>query len=224
MTTTRILLFAKAPVPGRVKTRLIPALGAAGAARLARRMLDHVLDEALAAAVGPVELCASPSFDAPDWAGFALPAGVVTSDQGEGDIGARMGRAASRHPHDDSRVLLIGADCPGLTAARLRAAAAALDQHDAALHPALDGGYPLLGLRAFHASLFADMPWSTPAVAALTLARMRALHWRVWLGETLADIDEPADLARLPDKLRPEAGESALDRMRITGSRGEHHA
>jgi uncharacterized protein len=224
MTTTRILLFAKAPLPGRVKTRLIPALGAAGAARLARRMLDHVLDQALAAAVGPVELCASPSFDAPDWEGYALPAGVVTSDQGEGDIGARMGRAASRHLHDDSRVLLIGADCPALTATLLRAAASALDRHDAALHPAFDGGYPLLGLRAYHAGLFADMPWSTPMVAARTLARMRALRWRVWVGETLADIDEPADLARLPDWLLADLGAGARDGLRISGTHGELHA
>jgi len=226
MNTTRILVFAKAPIPGRVKTRLIPALGAAGAARLARDMLDHTLDQALDAQIGPVELCASPAMSvphgrpkeltspsggdessesggrfisAPDWAGYLLPPGVHTSAQGEGDLGERLARAARRHLEKGERVLLIGTDCPGLTAQRLRTASAALDGHEAALYPALDGGYPLLGLNKFHPRLFADIPWSTAAVVDLTRARMASLGWRVWVGEALPDIDEPADLVHLPD-------------------------
>ena len=77
---------------------------------------------------------------------------------------------------------------------RLRVAAAGLAGHDAVLHRAEDGGYPLLGLRAFDASLFENMPWSTPVVADLTLQRIAALGWKVWVGDTLRDIDEPADL------------------------------
>lgn len=205
MSATRILVFAKAPVPGRVKTRLIPALGTTGAARLARRMLDHTLEQALAARIGPVELCASPAIASRDWAGFTLPPGIEHSDQGEGDLGARLARASLRALHLNNRVLLIGTDCPGLSARRLREAAAALERHDAVIHPALDGGYPLLGLRAFHPSLFTDMPWSTAAVAELTLARMQALEWCVWVGDELADIDEPADLIHLPAQLDPDA-------------------
>ncbi len=199
---TRILVFAKAPVSGRVKTRLIPALGAAGAARLARRLLDHTLAQALAAGCGTVELCASPDFSAPDWADVPLPPGVAISAQGDGDLGARLARAARRHLARGRQVLLIGTDCPALSAVRLRAAAAALADHDAALYPALDGGYTLLGLRADHPSLFTAIPWSTAQVAALTRARMQALGWRVWVGEALPDIDTPADLLQLPDWLR----------------------
>lgn len=195
MTPVRIVIFAKAPVPGRVKTRLIPVLGEAGAARLAARMLDLALDKARAAAVGPVELCMSPAPDSPDWADIPLPADIETRDQGAGDLGARMARAAQRALAQGEAVLLIGTDCPQLTAARLREAAAQLMSHDAVLHRAADGGYPLLGLRAFDASLFEDIPWSTAAVADITLARMAALGWNVWLGETLQDIDVPADLA-----------------------------
>ena len=202
MSAVRIVVFAKAPVPGRVKTRLIPALGEAGAARLAARMLDQALDQALAAAVGPVELCMSPAPDSPEWAGFALPPGIETSDQGEGDLGARMACAARRGIEKCEAVLLIGTDCPELTAERLRIAAAQLATHDAVLHRAADGGYPLLGLRAFDASLFEDMPWSTAAVADLTLERFAALDWRVWVGETLRDIDTPEDLPSLPANLR----------------------
>lgn len=195
MTPVRIVIFAKAPVPGRVKTRLIPALGEAGAARLAARMLDLALGRARAAAVGPVELCMSPVPDSADWAGIPLPADIETCDQGTGDLGARMARAAQRALARGEAVLLTGTDCPQLTATRLREAAAQLMLHDAVLHRAVDGGYPLLGLRAFDASLFEDIPWSTAAVADLTLERMAALGWNVWLGETLQDIDVPADLA-----------------------------
>lgn len=195
-------MLAKAPVPGRAKTRLIPALGAAGAARLARRMLNDTLEQALSAGIGPVELCASPTLAHADWAGIRVPHGLETSDQGEGDLGARLARAALRPLDRGERVLLIGTDCPALTDRLLRAAASALDCHDAVLYPAADGGYALLGLQAFHPSLFADIPWSTSAVAALTLARLRVLTWRIWEGDTLSDIDEPEDLARLPERLR----------------------
>ena len=202
---TRILVFAKAPVSGQVKTRLIPALGAAGAAGLARRLLDHTLAQALAAGCGTVELCASPDFSAPDWAAVPLPPGVATSAQGDGDLGARLARAARRHLAQGARVLLIGTDCPALSAVRLRAAAAALADHEAALYPALDGGYTLLGLRADHPSLFTAIPWSTAQVAAMTRARMQALGWRIWVGDALPDIDTPADLLQLPEWLRETA-------------------
>lgn len=195
------MVFAKAPVSGRVKTRLIPALGAVGAARLARYLLDHTLEQARLAELGTVELCASPALATPDWADYSLSPEVECSAQGDGDLGARLARAAQRHLVQAVRVLLIGADCPALSARRLRAAAAALNAHDAVLYPALDGGYVLLGLRADHPSLFTAIPWSTAQVAALTLARMQTLGLHVWVGETLPDIDAPADLIHLPEHL-----------------------
>ena len=194
---TSILVFAKAPVPGRVKTRLIPLLGAEGAAELAARMLGATVQEALAAKVGPVELCADPDPAAPEWRGH-LPQSVALSGQGEGDLGVRLARAAARRLAARERVLLIGTDCPELDARRLRKAAAALDTHDAVLIPVEDGGYALLGLRRFDASLFDGIAWSTGEVASATLERIRALGWGVAVGETLRDIDEPSDLAYDP--------------------------
>jgi len=202
MNATHILLFAKAPVAGRVKTRLIPALGAAGAAELAGRMLEHAWRTAIAANIGSLELCASPPLAHPDWRQIPLPAGIANSDQGEGDLGARMARAAQRALDSHARVLLIGADCPALTAQHLRDAAAALHSHDAVMLPARDGGYLLLGLTRFAASLFEAMPWSTARVAELTQARMTALGWRVVLLEALPDIDRPEDLIHLPPAYR----------------------
>lgn len=193
-----LVIFAKAPQPGAAKTRLIPALGAEGAADLARRMLAHTLQQALAAGVGPVELCMSPAPGHAAWHGVALPAGVTCTAQGEGDLGQRMARAVARVTGKQESVLLFGTDCPALTAAHLREADRQLARHDAVLLPVADGGYILIGLKTPCPELFTDMPWSTPAVAAETLRRMAARGLRVWRGPMLHDIDEPADLARLP--------------------------
>jgi rSAM/selenodomain-associated transferase 1 len=188
---TRIVIFAKAPVPGRVKTRLIPALGAEGAAELAREMLDFAVDEALATGL-PVELCGQP--DAREWQ-RARP-GLTPTAQGRGDLGEKLARAAERVLETEA-LLLIGADCPELDGARLRAAADKLEDHDAVIHPAHDGGYALLGLRRFDRSVFEGIDWSTPAVAEQTIRKIGALGWSLHVGETLQDIDEPGDLPHL---------------------------
>lgn len=201
----RLLVFAKAPQPGAAKTRLIPALGAQGAATLARRMLLHTLEQALAADAGPVELCMSPAGDDPAWQGVDLPVGITRSAQGEGDLGQRMARAVDRVTMPPGQpVLLMGTDCPALSAQRIAEAARALAQHDAVLIPVADGGYVLIGLHAPCPAIFADMAWSTPTVAARTLQRLATLGLRVWVGPMLHDIDEPADLAHLPRQLTPD--------------------
>lgn len=200
--TTRIIIFAKAPVAGLAKTRLIPALGADGAARLARHMLLRTLNASLNANIGPVELCMSPAPDAIEWRHVPLPAGIELSDQGDGDLGSRMARATRRclvdNKHLNEQILLIGTDCTQLSPALLQRAAERLADHDALLHPTVDGGYALLGLRRFNISLFDHMPWSTARVATLTRERIAQLGWRCSIGERLQDIDEPNDLFWLP--------------------------
>jgi rSAM/selenodomain-associated transferase 1 len=198
MSGVRVVIFAKAPLPGLAKTRLIPSLGAEGAASLAQRMLHHTLTQAVAAAVGPVELCVDPAPQDAVWQSLPVPAAVVWSDQGEGDLGSRMARATRRVTAAGEPILLIGTDCPALDAARLRTAAAALQQADATMIPTADGGYVLLGLKHFHATLFAEIAWSTDSVARETLHRLRALNWTVQEHSLLRDIDEPSDLAWLP--------------------------
>lgn len=200
MRTTRIIIFAKAPLPGFAKTRLIPALGAARAAELARQMLFNTLHEALAAGIGPVELCVTPAIADVAWQGINLPPGIDITPQGEGDLGARLARAAQRALGHAAPVLLIGTDCVELSGTLLREAAQALRAHDAIIHPTADGGYALLGLRRFSPLLFSDMPWSTDAVADITLARIAQLGWPVRVGQTLHDVDEPADLKYLPEE------------------------
>jgi uncharacterized protein len=198
MTPFRIVIIAKAPVAGFVKTRLIPALGAQEAAELAKKMLLHTLETALASKLGPVEICASPDPTAPVWQNLDLPNNIIWSAQGDGDLGERMARAAARTIRNGEAVLLIGTDCPAIDVSTLHEAAESLHQHDACLIPAFDGGYVLLGLKQFDAALFDDMPWSTSAVAQETLKRMQQLGWQATVLPTLPDIDESADLHYLP--------------------------
>ncbi len=198
MPPVRTLIFAKAPRPGLAKTRLISVLGAEGAARLARWMLECTLANATAAALGPVELCMTPAPEAPEWRGVIALPGVEVSDQGSGDLGARLARAAQRSIDGGEPVLLIGTDCPELTSACLRDAAEALHRVGAVIHPTADGGYALLGLTRTNPCLFSDIAWSTDTVAAVTLARLGQLGWPVCVASQLHDVDEPGDLIRLP--------------------------
>lgn len=199
MNAVRIIVFAKAPQPGFAKTRLIPALGAEGAASLARRMLDHTVTEAQAAQIGEVELCVTPDPGAPSWQALHDHTWQVDwQPQGDGDLGARLARATHRSLAVREAVLLIGTDCPSLTAARLREAAAQLTSNDAVIIPSADGGYVLLGFKHFHPGVFQGITWSTDSVAFETLCRIGSLGWTVAQLPMLRDIDEPADLAALP--------------------------
>jgi len=196
-TDCRVIVMAKAPVAGYAKTRLIPALGAEGAAQLAERLLRHAIAQALAAGIGPVELCCAPDARHAVFAELASDARVTLSEQGEGDLGARMARALQRALAAHDRAVLIGTDAPALDAVVLRAARDRLADHDAVLGPALDGGYTLIGLRRAEPSLFEAMPWSTPQVLSITRERLRAAGLRHAELAPLHDIDEPADLFHL---------------------------
>lgn len=220
MSVLRIIVFAKAPVPGLAKTRLIPQLGADGAAQLASRLLQHTLTEARAANVGKVELCVTPAAHSECWSGVVIPPDVDVSDQGEGDLGERLARAASRGLASRPYILLVGADCPELTRERLRAAAKSLRASDVVIFPASDGGYTLLGLRRTDSSLFDDVPWSTAAVAAMTAERVRKLGWSLHFGKTLHDIDVPADLDHVPQAwLTHDCGLCSQSVLSPSGSR-----
>jgi rSAM/selenodomain-associated transferase 1 len=203
MSQTRIIIFAKAPLADFAKTRLAPALGPDGAARLALALLKLTVAEAIEAKLGPVELCVTPSPEHPAWAELRRDwSEALWSDQGTGDLGQRMARAAQRGLDLGTPVLLIGTDCPALDRLQMSKGAQALDTHDMVITPASDGGYVLLGLNQFAPELFADMAWSTETVAAETERRAALLRWHVCVLETLDDIDEPGDLRHLPDQLR----------------------
>jgi uncharacterized protein len=196
--STTVIVFAKAPVPGLAKTRLAPALGADGAAALAARMLEHTVGQAVAAGLGPVEICAAPDAGHALFEHLAREHRVRLSAQDSGDLGERMHRAFERTLAPGRPALLIGADAPALDAAVLRQAAAALAGHDAVFVPALDGGYVLVGLHQVDRRCFSGIAWSTPQVMQDTRDRLAAagLSWAEL--SPLADVDEPTDLQHVP--------------------------
>jgi uncharacterized protein len=195
-----VIVMAKAPRPGYAKTRLIPTLGADGAARLAAWLLGQALQQARQAGLGPVDLCCAPDSTDPLFNPFVAP-GLQRSEQGEGDLGDRMARAFGRWLPLQGQALMTGTDCPALDASVLQQAAAALRHTDAVFVPAFDGGYALIGLRgsASHvAPVFEAMPWSTPRLMAVTRQRLARAGLRHVELPALPDIDEPADLVHLP--------------------------
>jgi uncharacterized protein len=186
-----IAILAKAPIAGLAKTRLIPALGPEGAARLQGQLLEAAVATALK--VGTVTLWVTPDDSHPAFQQFDPR--VRLACQPSGDLGARMlgAIAAAARP-----VLVIGTDCPALTADHLRMSADLLhDGIDVVINPAEDGGYVLIGMRRPEPRLFADMAWSTPTVMTETRRRLACLDlsWRE--PARLWDVDVPQDLQRM---------------------------
>jgi len=198
------LVFGRVPEPGRVKTRLIPALGAAAAAALYQRLLYDTLTTAAGMTDVRVEFwCDATDEEWPRGRKLAERFGVSGHRQLGADLGARMyhalGAELTTPPHP---AVLIGSDCPGYDRAFLNQAFLVLADEDVVLGPALDGGYALIGVKWPAARLFSDIPWSTGAVLRLTRARLRALGWS-WSELTpLRDIDRPEDLASFPNLLQ----------------------
>ena len=196
--STCIVIFAKAPIAGFAKTRLIPALGEQGAAALARQLLQHAVQQAAAAQAGLIELCVTPDTRHPDFAVLEHQYGVRLSLQGSGDLGERMYLAFERVLAEHSRAILIGTDSPALGASMLLTAQAALRTLDAVFVPAHDGGYALIGLRRPCAALFHNMVWSTPTVMQETRLRAQSASIRWHELSPVHDIDEPQDLIHIP--------------------------
>jgi rSAM/selenodomain-associated transferase 1 len=191
------LVFAKAPRAGAVKTRLIPLLGAAGAAALHRQLTYRTLVTVSGAGLGPVELHAAPDVDDDFLRDCARQFGIALAPQRGRDLGERLRNAFDDALARHGRVIIVGTDCPVLTARHLHEACAALaNGNDAALVPAEDGGYALIALTRNDDRLFENIAWGSDSVLASTRERLRALRWRWHELETLWDVDRPADYRR----------------------------
>ncbi len=190
-----ISILAKAPIPGLTKTRLIPALGAHGAAMLQEALTARAVETAIAAQTGPVTLWAAPDATHPSFRELVIGSRIAIRRQPDGDLGARM---LATSEAVSGPMLVIGTDCPALSSAHLQASADALRAGcDIAIIPAEDGGYVLIGMRQPRPSLFNTMPWGTDIVMAET--RKRIAEGGLSCRETPAlwDIDRPDDLERL---------------------------
>ncbi|MCM2306653.1 MAG: TIGR04282 family arsenosugar biosynthesis glycosyltransferase [Sulfuritalea sp.] len=221
-----VAILARAPIPGQAKTRLIPALGADGAARLQRWMLQRTVAMALVADVGPVSLWCAGDPSHRDFAVCRAFGQVTLRRQPEGDLGERMlaavvGSAAS------AGTLVIGTDCPALSSTHLRNAAKALGEGDAVVIPAEDGGYVLIGMKTPAPEIFAGVDWGSDRVMAQTRKRLATIGWCWNEPDPLWDVDLPRDLERLysgyPDAMttRGDTGEFSGQQCRSVIERRE---
>jgi uncharacterized protein len=183
-----LVVFARAPVEGTVKTRLAAALGPA-AALAAYRELGATVLRGVREPGRRIVVCHTPA-DAAGRVAEWLGRDLELEPQSEGDLGARL-RAAfgARFAAGAVRVVVIGTDCPTVDAAVVAEAFASLERADVVLGPARDGGYYLIGLTRPSPTLFLDIPWSTPRVLAATLERAAAAGLRVHLLDEREDVD-----------------------------------
>lgn len=189
-------IFAKPPLPGQVKTRLIPEIGAERATRVYRYCLDHTLAVAQASGLDyQVFLSESSNDDLFLETSFSLQRGH--------DLGERMYNALRLMLAGDSDgAILIGSDCLDLGPRHLLDAARALADHELVFVPAVDGGFALIGCSVLDPELFRGVPWSTAVVLDETLHNARSLEYRCRLLETLRDIDTLQDLEHYPQLVR----------------------
>jgi uncharacterized protein len=192
-----LIIFTRYPQPSQVKTRLIPALGAAGAAALHQRMAEHTLAQARALrqtralSIQVWFTGSSTVTQMQEWLGTDVDYYV----QPEGNLGDRMVSVfKSVFNTGYTAAVIVGTDCPDLSTALLAQSFSALTQHDLVLGPAIDGGYYLIGLRREAPELFAEIAWSTGEVLEKTLAIAQRLQLESLLLPCLTDIDVPQDL------------------------------
>jgi uncharacterized protein len=188
-----VCVFAKPPRPGQAKTRLAAALGEAAAARLAEAFLRDTWSTARALDWARPVLATTDEHDQL-WASLGCE---HVWPQGDGDLGQRMERVLRRALTMDPAAIVVGTDCPSLSASCLDLARAALSVHDAVIGPSEDGGYYLLGVRHCPAGLLAGVAWSTDHACSQTVDRLRGGGLSVGVLPTAFDVDRPEDVERL---------------------------
>jgi len=193
------IVFARAPLAGQVKTRLIPHLGAEAAAGLHRQLMTRTLERACAARGARVQLWIAGDTSDAFVQDLARRFEVPVFGQHGADLGERMARALARALSEADRCVLIGTDCPAQTPRDLEQAAHALQSNDVVLQPAHDGGYVLVGLTRPQPRLFDAIAWGGPEVARQTLRQAASLGLRLHRLRPLHDLDSEADLRRALD-------------------------
>lgn len=193
----RDLLFiqmAREPLPGKVKTRMLPELSPEEACELHSELVLWTARTLTGTGLGDVELHVAGDTGAGLFRLCRELGVAAVSPQQDGDLGERMYHALARGLERYSRVILVGSDCPQMDRAYLAGAAALLDEADVVLGPALDGGYVLIGGRKVEPGWFEGVEWGTDYVYASTVAHFESsgVHWQPL--PVLQDIDRPEDL------------------------------
>jgi rSAM/selenodomain-associated transferase 1 len=197
-----LVIMAKQPLPGMAKTRIGATLGDDYAAALAEQLLHYTLAKAQKLSdkmdfrIQPI-LCVAPKINH-YFESLATHFNTGLIAQTEGDLGGRM-QAATRYALSEaSHVIIIGTDCPALSARHIHQARKALDQVDVYLQPAQDGGYVLIALKENIPCVFKNKPWSTPELMVTTVTELSEAGISYAIGDYLNDIDEADDLVHLP--------------------------
>ena len=187
----RLILFAKAPELGKIKTRLARQIGDQKALEAYTQLLRHLTHQLRRRT--DVEVRITPDLALDSLKGL-IPQGWKVSPQGEGDLGTRLTHAFQEaFTEGCTKVAAIGSDCPYITSHDIDTAWQSLAQKDVCVGPATDGGYWLIGLRAMQPQIFNDIPWSTQEVLAQTLLKCRQNSLSISLLNILSDVDERAD-------------------------------
>jgi rSAM/selenodomain-associated transferase 1 len=195
-----LVVMARAPRLGTVKTRLAATVGDVAALAAYRILAERTLAAAHASGI-PITVCVAPGSAIPEMAAWLGPTPAYAA-QAEGDLGTRMAEAIAARLGDGSDgVVVIGTDCPDVSAATLRSALDALDNADVVFGPAMDGGYYLVAMRTLARALFQDIPWSSDRTLAESLCRADALALRVALLEPLRDVDTGDDWRWFSERL-----------------------
>ena len=194
MHSDHVIVFAKPPLLGRVKTRLTPELGPESALNAHCEMVDLTLKKVAQLDCSSSLWLSENSQEGASWGQkYSLPVEVQRS----GDLGLKMLDAISKTlAASPAKVVLIGSDCPILSQEDIRDAFLWLDQHDLVILPCEDGGYGLIGMKQTHAEVFSRISWSTPKVTSETLDRARNSNLSVKCGRVIWDVDRIEDWYR----------------------------
>jgi rSAM/selenodomain-associated transferase 2/rSAM/selenodomain-associated transferase 1 len=213
---TRLIIFTRYPVPGRTKTRLIPALGAEGAAELQRQMTEHTLvamRPLLEEGIGmQVRFDGGELGEMTQWLGEDLN----YAPQGEGDLGKRMSLAfTASFKEGFEKAVIVGTDCPSLDSVNVAEAFDLLEENSLVLGPAADGGYYLIGTRSdaphwLNELVFENIPWGTDQVFNSTMNALAETGLDVGLLDEKADVDEPEDLEQWYKEVGSQNPESRI--------------
>ncbi len=218
MLPVTVIMFAREPRAGSVKSRLASAVGRDGAATLADAFIRDAFAKVMRLRPAQLVIAGSARGDARASAYFralARDGGALLDDQGPGDLGMRMARMLVRHA-GRAGAILIGTDTPSLPACALAENARLLDAAPVVLGPALDGGYYLVGVRGAVPDIFSGVAWGTPRVLEQTLARLRAAEIAYELGPWWYDVDTPRDLALLRMHLDAALPRRAISALPLT--------
>lgn len=209
-TDARILVFAKAPIAGQVKTRMLPVLSAEQAASLHRQLVIETVATVTAARLAPVVLYVDD--DDPFWS--SLDGNFELKKQASGNLGERMHQAIKEQLALTNKVVLIGSDCPFIDSDYLEQALQRLSPSSptVVLGPATDGGYVLIAANAINVDMFSGITWGSEQVLAQTLQKIEQLGWQYHCLAALNDIDRPEDLALLAELARSELAAFSVGR------------